>query len=82
MFSAVHQQVGRAARVRRDSHDETYSRLEVLWAVASFVVLILCWDASCRLDERVSIPRVRLAHALEEERTVRSGTTHPINDFE
>jgi len=42
-------------------------RREQAWAWLSLVVLIICWDASSRLDERVSAPRVRIAHALAEE---------------
>jgi hypothetical protein len=38
-------------------------RREAAWAWLSLVTLILCWDASARLDERVSPPRVRIAHA-------------------
>ena len=30
-------------------------------------MLMLCWDASLRLDEHVSPPRVRIAHAVEAE---------------
>jgi hypothetical protein len=39
---------------------------EAAWAWLSLVTLILCWDASSRLEERVSPPRVRIAHAGEE----------------
>jgi hypothetical protein len=42
-------------------------RREQVWAWLSLVVLIICWDASARLEERVSPPRTRIAHALEEE---------------
>jgi hypothetical protein len=42
-------------------------RLEAMWAWLSLVTLILCWDASARLDTRVSPPRVRIAHAGERE---------------
>jgi hypothetical protein len=41
------------------------SRREKLWAWLSLVTLVLCWDASIRLDERVSPPRVRIAHIGE-----------------
>lgn len=42
-------------------------RREQVWAWLSLVVLIICWDASSRLGERVSPPRSRIAHALDEE---------------
>lgn len=42
-------------------------RREQVWAWLSLVVLIICWDASSRLGERVSPPRARIAHALDEE---------------
>lgn len=44
-------------------------RLEMIWAWASLLALLLCWDATIRLDEHVSLPRPRLAHALELECT-------------
>jgi hypothetical protein len=47
-------------------------RREQAWAWLSLVVLIICWDASSRLEERVSAPRVRIAHALAEEEMVRT----------
>jgi hypothetical protein len=40
-------------------------RREALWAWASLVTLVICWDRSARLDERISPPRVRIAHALD-----------------
>jgi hypothetical protein len=48
--------------VRAQSH-----RREVIWAWVSLVTLLICWDRSARLDERVSPPRIRIAHALERE---------------
>ncbi|HEY0682657.1 MAG TPA: hypothetical protein VGD45_10030 [Steroidobacter sp.] len=42
-------------------------RRETVWAWLSLVALILCWDASTRLEERVSPPRARIAHAVEED---------------
>ena len=82
MFSAVESRSIRPSVRNRRAHIEAYSRLEVLWALASFVVLILCWDAACRLDERISVPRVRISHALEEERSLGQATTQPLADFE
>jgi hypothetical protein len=67
---------------QREASRSSYSRLEVLWAVVSFLVLILCWDATLRLDQKVSVPRVRIAHALEEERAVRQSSSHPLTEFE
>jgi hypothetical protein len=82
MFSNTSQSVRHPSISPRASSRRTYDRLELLWAAASFVVLILCWDRASRLDERVSIPRVRIAHVLEEERAERTGITHPVTDFE
>ena len=45
-------------------------RLETIWAWASLLILIMCWDAALRLDQRVSLPRIRIAHAVAEDRTV------------
>lgn len=44
-------------------------RLELVWAWGSLLTLILCWDAALRLDQHVSPPRVRIAHAAEIERS-------------
>jgi hypothetical protein len=40
-------------------------RREKIWAWLTLATLVLCWDASMRLDERVSPPRPRIAHAGE-----------------
>ena len=45
------------------------SKLETAWAWASVLILVVCWDVALRLDERVSLPRVRIAHAGEIERS-------------
>jgi len=45
------------------------ARLEVLWAWASLLVLIVCWDAAFRLDQHASSPRMRMAHAADAERS-------------
>ena len=42
---------------------------ERLLAVLAFVMLIIAWDATLRLDERVSPPRMRLSHGVEREVT-------------
>jgi hypothetical protein len=49
-------------------------RRERVWAWLSLLTLIVCWDASARLDQRVSPPRVRIAHAgeLSDEKQVAS----------
>ncbi|MBB6092568.1 hypothetical protein HNQ60_001446 [Povalibacter uvarum] len=41
-------------------------RLEIYWAIASFLALIVSWDAALRLDERVPLPRMRVAQVMEE----------------
>ena len=46
-------------------------RRERVWAWLSLIVLIICWDASARLDQRVSPPRPKLTHAVDEEEMFR-----------
>ena len=48
-------------------------RREHIWAWVSLGLLILCWDATLRLDQHVSLPRVRIAHAAELEPEPRAG---------
>lgn len=55
----------RAPSLRNVARDR--QRRERTWAWLSLVALIVCWDASSRIGERVSIPRPKLAHALEDE---------------
>lgn len=43
------------------------------WAWLSVLTLVLCWDASARLETRVSPPRVRIAHAGERSEGVDAG---------
>lgn len=50
-------------------------RREQVWAWLSLVVLIVCWDASSRLGERVSPPRPKLAHVAEEEMVLASASS-------
>jgi hypothetical protein len=45
-------------------------RRELTWAWLSLLTLVLCWDASARLEMRVSPPRVRIAHAGERSESV------------
>ena len=40
---------------------------ERVLAVLALVMLILAWDATLRLDEQMSPPRVRVSHAVELE---------------
>jgi hypothetical protein len=54
----------RAPRLR---DAEQRHRRERAWAWLSVVTLIICWDATARLDQRVSPPRVRIAHAVDRE---------------
>jgi hypothetical protein len=50
----------------------TQRRREAVWAWMSLLTLLLCWDASLRLEERVSPPRVRIAHAGAREEGVQA----------
>jgi hypothetical protein len=47
-------------------------RREHLWAWGSLVMLLVCWDASSRLDQKVSMPRPRLSHMVEVEQEPRA----------
>lgn len=53
--------------------DSRQRRREAMWAWLSLVTLVLCWDASTRLETRVSPPRVRIAHAGERSEGVDAG---------
>ena len=63
----IHERAPRLRSVVRERH-----RREQVWAWLSLVTLIVCWDASERLDERVSMPRTRMAHEQETMRVVES----------
>lgn len=52
-------------------------RLELVWAWGSLLTLVMCWDATLRLDQHVSPPRVRIAHAAELERSEQAFETSP-----
>lgn len=54
------------------------SKLETAWAWASVLILVVCWDAALRLDERVSLPRIRIAHAVEIERSGQSSESREL----
>jgi hypothetical protein len=47
-------------------------RREHIWAWASLVLLLVCWDATLRLDQKVSIPRPRLSHMVELDSDAKS----------
>jgi hypothetical protein len=49
----------------REQESVRQHRREKVWAWLTLFALVLCWDASIRLDERVSLPRVRIAHVGE-----------------
>jgi hypothetical protein len=53
--------------------DSRQRRREAMWAWLSLVTLVICWDASARLEARVSPPRVRIAHAGERSEGVDAG---------
>jgi hypothetical protein len=53
--------------------DRGQRRREVTWAWLSLLTLVLCWDASARLEARISPPRVRIAHAGERSESVDAG---------
>jgi hypothetical protein len=49
-------------------------RREQAWAWLTLVTLIICWDASERLGERVSPPRARIAHVSEDQEIIQEGS--------
>jgi hypothetical protein len=53
--------------------DSRQRRRETMWAWLSLLTLVICWDASARLETRVSPPRVRIAHAGERSEGVDAG---------
>lgn len=63
----------RAPSLRTLTRDR--QRREQVWAWLSLVVLIICWDVSSRLEERVSPPRARIAHAVEDGEMFRPAAT-------
>ena len=52
-------------------------RRERILAALAFVSLIVAWDATLRLDERVSPARVRMAHAVEVEAEAQTASLVP-----
>jgi len=61
---------------------EACERREKLWAWASLLMLIICWDAALRLDQHVSPPRIRIAHAGEKSDTAGTSITGHAGKFE
>jgi hypothetical protein len=49
----------------------TQRRREHVWAWASLLLLLVCWDVNLRLDQKVSMPRPRLSHLVELEQEPR-----------
>lgn len=58
-------EIGSAALRNSASHRLALRRRETLWAWLSLLVLMICWDAATRLDEKVSPPRPRFAETEE-----------------
>ena len=58
----IHERAPRLRSLVRERH-----RREQVWAWLTLVTLIICWDASERLGERVSPPRTRIAHVSEDQ---------------
>jgi hypothetical protein len=63
--SWIHQ---RAPRLRTFVRER--QQRERTWAWLSLFTLIICWDASARLETRVSPPRARIAHAVERDEMI------------
>lgn len=70
--SWIHDRAPRLRSPVRERH-----RREQVWAWLSLVTLIVCWDASERLDERVSMPRTRIAQVLDDQDVMRAGSGAP-----
>jgi hypothetical protein len=58
----IHERAPRLRSLVRERH-----RREQVWAWLSLVTLVICWDASERLGERVSPPRTRIAHVSDDQ---------------
>jgi hypothetical protein len=70
MIAITHTDIGTHVRAH-EAAARKQARREHVWAWLSLVTLLLCWDACLRLDHRVSLPRPRLAHAIEREQELR-----------
>lgn len=58
-------QCGSSMSSRRSLERARRVRERVLASLA-FVMLVMAWDATLRLDERVAPPRMRVSHAVEQ----------------
>jgi len=56
-----------AAQTRARALMKARRRREQILACLAFAMLILAWNATLRLDEQVSPPRMRMSHAVEME---------------
>jgi len=56
-----------AAQTRARALMNARRRREQILACLAFVMLIVAWNATLRLDEQVSPPRMRMSHAVEIE---------------
>ena len=70
----IHDRAPRLRSLVRERH-----RCEQVWAWLSVVTLVICWDASQRLDERVSLPRTRIAHVSEDQEMMRSDSSFTVD---
>jgi hypothetical protein len=52
-------------------------RRERVLSCLAFILLIAAWDATLRLDERVSPSRMRVSHAVERESEAQMQTFAP-----
>jgi hypothetical protein len=69
----------RARRIANDDGRTSQSRIaartitlarrrrERVLACLAFLMLIVAWDATLRLDEQMAPPRMRMSHAVESE---------------
>jgi hypothetical protein len=70
----IHERAPRLRSLVRERH-----RREQVWAWLSLVTLIVCWDASERLGERVSPPRARIAHVSEDQEIFRESSALSVD---
>src|SRR5688572_19214332 len=70
----IHERAPRLRSLVRERH-----RRERAWAWLSLVTLIVCWDASERLGERVSPPRARIAHVSDDQEFFRDGSVVTVD---
>ena len=77
MNSQILRVIARPASARQRELLAARRRLEIYWAIASFLALIVSWDAALRLDDRVPLPRMRVAQAMEETESQRTEWVAP-----